>query len=297
KLSKKPDKLFIALNIFPVVVIITTTALWFIFPAGASNQSSLETFSEKVETVDIQSIINKVNIALNPPEAESQATSLQIAEQKRIEAEKSAAEKKRLEQERLEAIATALKIKQARDEARNKICFIGDSITEGDVYGERGAAERAIDILNAGHPAEDPPYDGINIGRGGSTTAMWAGSIGSDINNCAKTSLRVIMIMLGTNDAIRGVSVEEYLQNMSVIRSAASQLGVQVFVNCPILLGSDKDPSNTSPITPAYCSGLGANGVTWSMEMNLTDGIHPDSSGYQAIASRWADLIRAIVGI
>jgi lysophospholipase L1-like esterase len=186
-----------------------------------------------------------------------------------------------------------LEVKQARDKARNKICFIGDSITAGGVYSERGAADRTIDILNAGHSVEDPPYDGINIARGGSTTDEWVGSIGSDINHCSRENLKVVMIMLGTNDAGRGVPSTTYLSNMQHIRSVASGMGVTVVVNCPIMLGSEEGKA----LITEYCRGLGANGVSWPMEMNLTDSIHPDSNGYAAIALRWAEKIRSLVGI
>jgi lysophospholipase L1-like esterase len=280
KSLKKHNKLFVSLIILPIAVIFTTGVLWLVFPAGALNQNG----QEVSQTTDVQPIIDKINQPLNPPEPESQETSRQIAEQKRIEAEKAAAEKARLEKERILALEKALKIKQARDDARNKICFIGDSISVV-------AADITISMLNAGHSTEDPPYDGINIARGGSTTGDWVGSIGPDAHNCNRPGLRAVMIMLGTNDAGHGIDVGAYLANMAHIRSVVSGLGVPVIVNCPILLGSDKDPTNLNPLTPAYCSGLGANGVSTPLDLPLSDSIHPTGDGYNLLASAWANII------
>jgi lysophospholipase L1-like esterase len=279
KTSGKRSKLFIFLVILPIVVIFTTAILWFIFPAGALNQNAQEVSTES--TTDIQPIIDKVNQSLNPPEPESQETSRQIAEQKRIEAEEAAAEKARLEKERILAMENALKIKQARDDARNKICFIGDSISVV-------AANITINMLNTGHPAEDPPYDGINIARNGSTTGQWVGSIGPDADHCNRKGLRAVMIMLGTNDAGLKVETGTYLSNMAHIRSVVSGLGVPVIVNCPIQLPSGSDNYNR-PIE--YCAGMGANGVSTSLSVPLSDGIHPTGDGYNLLASAWANII------
>jgi lysophospholipase L1-like esterase len=293
KARKTPkSKLTIFLVILPIVVIITTVAVWFFIPAGAQNQTAFETLSDNSKA---PAAIDKISLPLNAPEPESQEQSAQIAEQKRQEE----AEKKRLEAERILALKKALEIKQARDEARNKICFIGDSITHGGIYGVRGAADRTIDILNAGHSAEDPPYDGINIGRDGSTTSEWVGSIGPDAHNCNKSNLKAVLIMLGTNDAgltVRGlanVTSDIYLSNMAHIKSVVSGLGVPVVVSCPIML----DSAEGRALITEYCSGLGANGISTPLVLTLPDSIHPDDAGYNAIASAWAGIIRSIVGV
>jgi lysophospholipase L1-like esterase len=298
KISKSPHNLMLCLIALPVVIFTTTIVALLVFPAGALSQNSQPVISEPETTADTQDVIAKVNRPLNAPEAEPQAIAIQIVEQKRLKEEekrKEQEEKRRLEQEKILALEAALKIKQARDDARNKICFIGDSITEGGVYGERGAAERAIDILNAGHPADDPPYDGINIGRGRSTTANWVAAVASDVENCRKPNIRMIMIMLGTNDAGLGVPSATYLSNMAHIRAVASGLSgdVGVFVNCPILLGSDEGQA----LIEEYCAGLGANGVTTPLKLELSDGIHPTSGGYDSLAGAWAAIIKNWVGV
>jgi lysophospholipase L1-like esterase len=286
--AKKPrkSKLMIFLIILPIVVIITTVVVWLFVPVGARDQTRLDVVSDGAKT---QEAIAKINIKIEAPEPESQEQSAQIAEQKRIEAE----QKRAAEEARILALKKALEIKQARDEARNKICFIGDSITAGGVYGARGAADRAIDILNAGHSAEDPPYDGINIGRGGSTTSEWVGSIGPDAHNCNKPNLRAVLIMLGTNDAGLSVPSTTYLSNMAHIKSVVSGLGVPVIVSCPIMLASAEGQA----LITEYCSGLGANGISTPLVLTLPDSIHPDDAGYNAIASAWAGIIRSIVGV
>jgi lysophospholipase L1-like esterase len=284
KASRKRNRLLIFLIILPIVVIFTTCILWLVFPAGALNQNSQEVSPESDESADTQTIIDKIDQPLNAPEPESQETSKQIAEQKRIEAE----EKIRLEKERVMALEKALKIKQARDEARNKICFIGDSISVV-------AANTTISALNAGYSTEDPPYDNINIARDGSTTGEWAGSIASDAKNCvAKPNLKLIMIMLGTNDARSGVETAIYLSNMTTIRSAASNYGVPVIVNCPI---ATDEPTFQSEIVK-YCDHLGANGVAEPLNLSLLpDGIHPNGAGYSTLAGVWAGIIRSWVGV
>jgi lysophospholipase L1-like esterase len=293
--STSVRKSFICLVSLPVVVVALTVTALLVFPAGAANQAN-QPVSYKSSDAEIQSVIDRVSLPIDAPEPESQETSKQIAEQKRLKEEEKIAqeaEKKRLEQERILALKKELEVKQARDEARNKICFIGDSITQGGVYGERGAADRTIDILNAGHPADDPPYDGINIARGGSTTGDWIGTISSDASHCRKSNLKVVMIMLGTNDAGKGIPTSEYLVNMATIRAVANGMGAAVVINCPILLGS----ADGKTLIEEYCAGLGANGVATPLDLPLSDSIHPTSGGYGMLAQRWADIIRGQVGI
>jgi hypothetical protein len=60
--------------------------LWLVFPVGASNQNSPAVVSEPEKAANVQSIVSKISLPLDAPEAESQETTKQIAEQKRIDA-------------------------------------------------------------------------------------------------------------------------------------------------------------------------------------------------------------------
>jgi lysophospholipase L1-like esterase len=284
KVGTERSKLTIILVILPVVIITTVAVLWLILPAGAFSPNQPDARVQPSVTVDLPAIVAKINLPLEPPEPESQETSKQIAEQKRL----AEIERQRLEQERILALEKALKIKQARDEARNKICFIGDSITRG------GAAESAISLLNSGHPADDLPYDNINIARDGSTTSDWVATIVNDTQACRKANLKVVMIMLGTNDAGQKVPLATYLSNMAYIKSIADSLGASaVVVNCPISLGSLDGQATIAE----YCNALGANGVSSPLSVSLADGIHPDSNGYSALGQVWANIIKSWVGV
>jgi lysophospholipase L1-like esterase len=277
KKSRKYSRLTISLAVLPVIIAAAAVSVMVLLPAGALNKSAPD------KSVKNANFSNDISLPLNAPVPESQEISRQIAEQKETE-------KQRLEQERILARAKELAVKQAREDARIKICFIGDSITQGGVYGEVGAAEKAINILNAGSTEDPPPYDGINLGIGGSTADKWVSTINSDlIKHCHKKNMRVVMIMLGTNDAEGGVSSENYLANMFRIVAAANNLGASVIVNCPIQLGLGKNQHLISE----YCAGLPANGVSTPLSVPLSwDDIHPTSGGYSALASAWADIIR-----
>jgi lysophospholipase L1-like esterase len=283
KSLKKHSKLCIFLIILPIVVIFTTGILWFIFPAGALNQNAQP---EQNQTVDTQSIIAKINQPLKAPEAESQETSRQIAEQKRLEEIAKEAERKRIEEEKFLALKKELEIKKALHDAQHKVCFIGDSISVV-------AADMAINILNAGQPAENQPYGNINIAWGGATTGDWVGVIDSAINACREEkNVDVVMIMLGTNDAGHSVPTGTYLTHMARIRFVAgSVVGATVIVNCPILLKTSETGMN---LTIEYCASLNS---TTPIELPLSDNIHPTNDGYNTLASMWASTIKSIVGI
>jgi hypothetical protein len=295
KSHKTPTKkLLLILLIMPFLVVSAAIVVYLFFPASAQTQTSSENFLGLGEDSEIQSIIDEINIDIEAPTPESQEDTKQSIAERQAEKTAKEAEKKRLEEEAFSAKKKALEIAQAREDARNKICFIGDSITAGGHDNQRGAADRAIDILNSGHPADDLPYDRINIASGGSTAEDWRGSIALAIGECNKPNLKMIMIMLGTNDAGWRVPTSEYISNMNYIRSVASGMSAPVIVNCPIQL---RTMPEGQALTTAYCAELRANGVSESLDLPLSDNIHPTSDGYDAIASRWAEIIKSWVGV
>lgn len=167
-----------------------------------------------------------------------------------------------------------------------KIVFLGDSLTEG--YGiSRTAAfpHRVGEKLKAkGHDVEV-----INAGISGSTTA----SAVSRVKWILKGKPDLLVLALGGNDGLRGLSLKKMKQNLSDAIDLAEKKHV------PVLLAGMKIPPNygkqyTRDFEKAF-SELAREkrvalipflleGVGGERDLNLPDGIHPNEKGHEKMA-------------
>lgn len=168
-----------------------------------------------------------------------------------------------------------------------KILFLGDSITAG--YGV--AQEEAYPAL-LGQKLESLGIHDVEIINGsisGSTTA----SALSRLKWFRKTSPDVLVLALGANDGLRGLSVENMEENLGRAISFAKNS------NMDVILAGMQIPPNYGPeyaddfkqvfITLADLHGIVLipfllEGVGGRADMNQPDGIHPNREGHQQIA-------------
>ncbi|MEN3940261.1 arylesterase [Prosthecobacter sp. SYSU 5D2] len=178
---------------------------------------------------------------------------------------------------------------QTAGEGKKRILILGDSITAG--YGL--AREEAYPaLLQKKMDAEGLPYEVVNAGVSGDTTAGglrridWAlGQRGAD----------VLVIALGGNDGLRGLSPEQTEKNLVGIVAKARAKSASI----KILIAGMQMPDNLGPkyvesfksvfpkvaesqkteLLPFLLEGVGGN-----EKLNQADRIHPNAEGQQKIA-------------
>jgi acyl-CoA thioesterase-1 len=183
--------------------------------------------------------------------------------------------------------------------ARPRIVALGDSLTAGLGLDPQ---ESYPAVLQRRLDAAGLRYEVVNAGVSGDTSAGglrradWA--LDGDV--------RVLIVALGGNDALRGLPVDQLEQNLSAIVERATARGIKV-----ILAGMEAPPN----FGPAYTAAFrqvyvtvarrhGAvlvpfllEGVAGLSEMNQSDGIHPTAEGARTVADHvWRALEPIVTG-
>lgn len=170
--------------------------------------------------------------------------------------------------------------------AETVILCLGDSLTEG--YGI--AAEEAWPaVLETRLREQGQAVRLVNAGVSGSTSA----SAVSRLRWHLKSRPRIVILALGANDGLRGVSPAETQKNLSETIALARENGAKV------LLAGMKMPPNYGLRYPrqfeAIFPALARQhqvprvpfllaGVAGDPAMNLADGIHPNPAGHRRMA-------------
>ena len=187
---------------------------------------------------------------------------------------------------------------------------VGDSITEGsDGSNLTGGYEPIL-----GNLLMNNPYTVANEGVGGTTSGNGADSIAATLSNYP--SAQYYLIMYGTNDSstTRGTGYpfpkETYKTNMQAIITAIKNAGkIPYIAKVPYVDSSNPDfpagenfsdlsiqqynqavdelvSENIIPVTPPAF-------YVWfqSHTSQLADGIHPNSAGYQSMATLWSNAL------
>ncbi len=174
----------------------------------------------------------------------------------------------------------------AAAQTQTTVVFLGDSLTEG--YGiEKSQAFPAL----FDNKAKALGYDlkVVNAGISGSTTA----SSMSRMKWYLRIKPDIVVLALGANDGLRGLSTEEMKKNLGTTIQMAQDRGIQVLLagmQMPPNYGIQytRDFKNAFfelaeqykvPIIPFLLDGVGG-----LPEMNLPDGIHPNEEGHKIIA-------------
>jgi acyl-CoA thioesterase-1 len=173
--------------------------------------------------------------------------------------------------------------------ARPRVVFLGDSLTAGYGLDADQAYPSLIQqrLREAGLDAEV-----VNAGVSGDTSAGGLRRVDWSLDG----NVRVLVVALGGNDALRGLSTDELRRNLAAIIERARQRGVTV-----VLAGMEAPPN----LGRAYASAfrqvyrdLAAQyrialipfllaGVAGRPSLNQADLIHPNAAG----ARKMADLV------
>jgi acyl-CoA thioesterase I len=170
--------------------------------------------------------------------------------------------------------------------ARPRIVALGDSITAGlglpleESYPallQQRLDERGLD------------YQVVNAGVSGDTTAGGLRRVDWALDG----DVRVLIVALGGNDALRGLPVDQLQQNLSTIVERAQGRNIKV-----ILAGMEAPPNFGPAYTAAFhraypdlAKKYGValvpfllEGVAGISELNQRDGIHPTAEGARKVA-------------
>lgn len=182
-------------------------------------------------------------------------------------------------------------------DTRPRIVAFGDSLTAGfGVSGEDAypaQLQRRLDGL-------DHRYRVINAGVSGDTTAgglrrvTWVLAGKPD----------VVILELGANDGLRGLSLEQTKSNLGSIIQQLQQAGVTVILagmKLPPNYGHDYTKGFEAiypalakqyrlPFIPFFLEGVAA-----SPELNQADGIHPTKAGYRIIVEQVFKMLGPVI--
>ncbi|MCC7377082.1 MAG: arylesterase [Verrucomicrobiales bacterium] len=179
--------------------------------------------------------------------------------------------------------------------SRRTLVVLGDSLAAG--YGV-DPSESYPSVLQRWIDREKLPFEVVNAGVSGDTTA-------GGLRRMAwllRRPMEVLLVALGGNDGLRGISPEATRTNLvGIIEAArARQPGIRI-----VLAGMQMPPNMGSNYTkafeeiyPAVARSTRAElvphlleGVGGRPEMNQADLIHPTPAGHQVLASNvWAVL-------
>lgn len=181
--------------------------------------------------------------------------------------------------------------------ARPKIVFLGDSLTVG-----LGLLEsQAYPALIEKHLEEDGyRYDVVNAGVSGDTSAGGLRRLDWALDG----DVRVLVVALGANDGLRGLSVAEMKQNLSTIIARARARNIVV-----ILAGMEAPPNYGPEYTQSFRAAFRdvaakervlfipflLNNVAGVSALNQADGIHPDEEGAKIIAETVWPVLRSVL--
>jgi acyl-CoA thioesterase-1 len=180
------------------------------------------------------------------------------------------------------------------------VVILGDSLTAGlGVLVEESFPSRLQDLFVAEGYGE---VEIINAGVSGDTTA---GGL-RRIDEVLTPDVRVVVVALGGNDALRGLSVSQTRANITGIIEKSLASGAAVLLTGmegPTNLGEDYRTSFRNAFQEIAAQFRGRirfvpfllEGVAGMPALNQPDGIHPNAEGAQKIAELLYPTIRDLV--
>ena len=166
-----------------------------------------------------------------------------------------------------------------------KLVVLGDSLSAG--Y-QLSAGEGFPDQLQKALDAKGLSVDVINAGVSGDTSSGglsrldW--SVGPDTN--------AVILELGANDALRGISPELTRKNIDEIVRRLTDRGIAVLV-AGMMAPRNLGPEYADAFDPIYSDVAKAHdalfypffleGAALNPDLNLSDGMHPNAKGVEVI--------------
>jgi acyl-CoA thioesterase-1 len=180
---------------------------------------------------------------------------------------------------------------------RPRVVALGDSLTAG--YG-LVETESYPALLQARIDAEGYEFEVVNAGVSGDTSAGGLRRMDWALDG----QVRVLIVALGGNDALRGLSVGELEQNLTKIIEKARARNVAV-----ILAGMEAPPNFGPEYTIAFRQVYRdvarrqrvllipflLEGVAGQSGLNQPDGIHPNAQGTRIVADTVWSVLRPVL--
>lgn len=170
--------------------------------------------------------------------------------------------------------------------AQKRLVALGDSLTEGLGV----AKEHAYPALLEKHlTADQKNWVVVNAGVSGSTSASGP----SRIKWLMKTKMDLLLLALGANDGLRGLSIEATAKNLAETIELAQKNGITV-----VLAGMLMPPNYGKDYTQKFENLFKSLAKKYKIQLipflldkvggeskfNQTDGMHPNEKGHQIIA-------------
>jgi len=188
---------------------------------------------------------------------------------------------------------------QSNQQKLKSILFFGDSLTAG--YG-LPAIQSFPALLQQKIILQQLPYLVVNAGLSGETSSGGKNRILGFLNQ----PIDVFVLELGINDILRGITVTETRNNLQFIidivknkhpNSKMLLLGMELppFLTGNILvefrtLFRQLAEKNKSAFLPFLLHGVAGNRL-----LNLADGVHPNSKGYEIIAENVWQVLKTLL--
>jgi acyl-CoA thioesterase-1 len=173
-----------------------------------------------------------------------------------------------------------------KTESKPRIVFLGDSLTAGLGL----AADQSYPaLLQSKLDEKGYRYEVVNAGVSGDTSAGGLRRLDWSLEG----DVKILVVALGANDGLRGLSPQDMRANLSAILDRAAQRGITV-----ILAGMEAPPNYGVDYTRQFRDVYGElartykvrflpfllQGVGGTPALNQPDGIHPNARGAQLIA-------------
>ena len=180
---------------------------------------------------------------------------------------------------------------------RPKIVALGDSLTAG--YGLLESQSYPA-LLQQRLDAEGYKFEVVNAGVSGDTTAGGLRRLDWALDG----NVRVLIVALGGNDGLRGLSVDEMKNNLTAIVTRAREKNVVV-----ILAGMEAPPNYGAEYATAFRSAFREiagrdrvivipfllDKVAGQSQLNQGDGIHPNEQGTRIVAETVWSVLRPLL--
>jgi acyl-CoA thioesterase-1 len=182
-------------------------------------------------------------------------------------------------------------------DTRPRIVAFGDSLTAGLGVQARESypaqLQRRLDDLKY-------PYQVINAGVSGDTTAGGLRRVPWILKN----EPELVILELGANDGLRGLSVDQTKSNLRQIVKQLKEAGAAVVLagmKLPPNYGEDYTTrfeaiypalaqEHHLPLIPFFLEGVGG-----ASSLNQADGIHPTKEGYEIVVEQVLKVIKAVL--
>lgn len=183
--------------------------------------------------------------------------------------------------------------------SRPRIVCLGDSLTAG--YGLADAASQAYPaLLQRKLDLAGYDFEVVNAGVSGDTSAGGLRRLDWSLDG----DVRVLVVALGANDGLRGLSIDELKSNLDTIVGRAQARGIRVLLagmEVPPNLGAEyaagfrrafRDVARERgvPLLPFLLAGVGGDA-----KLNQRDGIHPNEVGARMVAENVWQALRPLL--